>query len=29
MDWNGYETYQTPLLHVFVDLTVYNVQYHS
>ena len=26
LDWNGYETRQSPLLYVFVDLTVHNVQ---
>ena len=28
-DWNGYETLQTPLLYVFVNLMVHNVQEHS
>ena len=28
-DWNGYETCQTPLLYVFVNLMVHNVQEHS
>ena len=29
IEWNGYETRQTPLLYVFVDLKVHNVQkYH-
>ena len=27
--WNGYDTRQTPLLYVFVGLTVHNVQKHS
>ena len=26
IEWNGYETRQTPLLYVFVDLKVHNVQ---
>ena len=26
IEWNGYETRETPLLYVFVDLTVHNVQ---
>ena len=26
IDWNGYETRQTPLLYVFVDLKVRKVQ---
>ena len=25
IEWNGYETRETPLLYVFVDLTVHNV----
>ena len=29
MEWNGYETRQTPLLYVFVDLKVHNVQKNS
>ena len=28
-EWNGYETRQTPLLYVFVDLKVHNVQKNS
>ena len=27
--WNGYDTRQTPLLYVFVGLTVHNVQKNS
>ena len=29
IEWNGYETRQTPLLYVFVDLKVHNVQKNS
>ena len=29
IEWNGYETCQTPLLYVFVDLKVHNVQKNS
>ena len=29
IEWNGYETHQTPLLYVFVDLKVHNVQKNS
>ena len=29
IEWNGYETRQTPLLDVFVDLKVHNVQKNS
>ena len=29
MEWNGYEARQTPLLYVFVDLTVHRVQWYS
>ena len=29
IEWNGYETRQTLLLYVFVDLKVHNVQKNS
>ena len=29
IEWNGYETRQTPLLYVFVDPKVHNVQKNS
>ena len=29
IEWNGYETRQTPQLYVFVDLKVHNVQKNS
>ena len=29
IEWNGYEIRQTPLLYVFVDLKVHNVQKNS
>ena len=29
IEWNGYVTRQTPLLYVFVDLKVHNVQKNS
>ena len=29
IEWNGYETRQTPLLYVFVDLKVHNVEKNS
>ena len=29
IEWNGHETRQTPLLYVFVDLKVHNVQKNS
>ena len=29
IEWNGYETRQTPLLYVFVDLKVHNFQKNS